>query len=256
MSLKVENLQFRYKKNLVLDGIAFEASAPEVISVLGKNGAGKSTLFKCILGLLDFQNGTIEISGQNMKTLSKQELAKRVSYVPQSHDAAFPFTALEIVLMGTTAGVRGFTSPGKKEKEIAENALEIVGIPELLHRRFSQLSGGEKQLVYIARAIAQQADIMLMDEPCSSLDYGNQVRILRKIRELAETGLLILLSTHNPDHALSYADKALLLSNGKLLGYGPVNGVLSAENIGEIYNLQVDILTLGSGRNICIPKNR
>ncbi len=252
MSLKVSDLRFAYRRTPVLDGIEFFARPGELLAVLGANGAGKTTLFRCILGEQKRYTGTIEIDGTNMRTLSARETAHRVAYIPQTHAMTFRFSVRDIVLMGTSHTLSPLASPGKAQERIAMEALEKLGIETLSDRSFDELSGGEQQLAYVARALAQQARILLMDEPTSSLDYGNQLRVLDVVRDLARDGYTVLLSTHNPQHALWYADRVLALHHGSVAALGPVEPTLTPALLKTLYGTSVNLYETPGG-SVILP---
>ena len=182
--LEVNHLRFSYGKNPVLRDIHFRAVSGEMVCILGPNGTGKSTLFKCMLGLLRGWDGEIALNGEDIRQMKPGERAKKMAYIPQAANPAFAYSVLDMVTMGTTAGLHGLRVPGKKERTIAVAALEKLGIGHLLERDYTSLSGGEQQLVLIARALAQGSNTLIMDEPTSSLDYGNQVRVELQLRKL------------------------------------------------------------------------
>jgi len=241
VTLEVKNLQFAYKKNNVLKGVDFIADAGQCICILGENGAGKTTLFRCLLGLLDGYQGSIHIDGADGGSLSTRELARKIAYIPQAHTPLFNYTVFETVLMGTNVLTTGVRTPGRIERETAAQMLERLNISRLAERGFAELSGGERQLVLIARALAQKSRILVMDEPTANLDYGNQFRVMHQVKQLAKSGYLVLLSTHNPEHALLYADKALVLKDGKALMYGEPESVLNPKMIKDIYGVSVEL---------------
>ena len=241
MTLEVKDLKFAYKKNPVLHGVNFAAKAGQFVCLLGENGAGKTTLFRCLLGLLGGYQGEILIDGVNGKNFSVRELARKVAYIPQSNAPVFNYTVYEIVLMGTNVLKSGLRAPGRSEREVVRQALEMMNISRLADRGFAELSGGERQLTLIARALAQKSRMLVMDEPTANLDYGNQFRVMRQVRRLAESGYLIVLSTHNPEHALLYSDKVLVLKDGKAMMYGEPEVVLSPETIEKIYGVSVEL---------------
>ena len=220
MTLEVRDLYFSYKTANVLKGISFDVSEGTLLCVLGRNGAGKSTLFRCILGLLKGYEGNVLIDGIKAETLSPKELSCKISYIPQNHSTAFSFSVLDMVMMGTTTRLNQFGNPGKKERVLAETALEMMNIRHLKERNFSNISGGEQQLVLIARAIAQQTKIIIMDEPCSNLDYGNQIKVMKAVKNLAKQGYLVIQSTHNPEHVFLFADEVLVILDGKVEAKG------------------------------------
>lgn len=240
MKLAVSDLRFAYKKTLVLKGVDFSADSGQCICLLGENGAGKTTLFKCVLGLLSGYQGQILIDGMNGKRLTTRDFAEKIAYIPQAHTPPFNYTVFETVLMGTNVLTKGFRTPGREEREIVEEALRLLGISHLAERGCAEISGGERQLALIARALAQKSRILVMDEPTANLDYGNQIRVMRQVKELAQRDYLVVLSTHNPEHALLYADKVLVLKDGKALMYGTPEKVLTPEMIECVYGVSVD----------------
>lgn len=254
MRIEVNNLFFSYSAGHVLSGVSFTAEEGNLLCVLGTNGTGKSTLFRCILGLLKGYEGEVLIDGISTKTFSAKQLAERISYIPQSHKTAFAFSVLDMVVMGTTIQLQAFANPGTKQKVIAEEALSMVGIAHLAKRKFSRISGGEQQLVLIARAIAQQARIIIMDEPCANLDYGNQIKVMRTIKHLSRQGYLIVQSTHNPEHAFLFADEVLVMANGKTRAKGIPAKVLTEEMLYELYGIQVNLYEIKQRQlKFCIP---
>lgn len=244
--LEVEDVSFSYRHHQILKEISFQFEAGQSICLLGKNGVGKSTLFKCLLGNLKPQQGKILIDKRPISNYSRNDLAKKIAYIPQSQKGIFSFSVFEMVLMGTTSHLRNFQQPGKRERELAESALEMLQIEFLRNKNFSEISGGEQQLVIIARSIAQQSKILIMDEPCANLDFGNQVRVLEMIRRLADKGYLILQSTHDPNQALQYADQVLVIQEGRLAASGEPPIVLTNERLSEIYQTQIQVLKIPS----------
>ncbi|NLO47488.1 MAG: ABC transporter ATP-binding protein [Clostridiales bacterium] len=256
MSVEVRNLSFSYGKREVLSNISFRAEAGELIAVMGPNGAGKSTLFRCILGLSPKYDGEIYIGGQEARRIGIAKLARHVAYIPQSHSPVFNFSVFDIVLMGTTSQVSAVNIPGRKQVDLANTVLKDLGIEDLKHRGYMQISGGERQLTMIARALAQRANILIMDEPTSNLDYGNQLRILSTIKNLTNEGYTIIVSTHNPDHALFFSDKVLALSNGRIVNHGSSVDVISNDLIKQLYDVDVEVKSLyESNVRFCIPKS-
>lgn len=255
MSLEVKNLSFSYKCWNVLNNINFKAEQGNLICVLGKNGAGKSTLFRCILGLLPHFKGEVLANEKNIKELKAEELAQKIAYIPQVRSSAFSYSVLDMVLMGTTAQVKRFSSPGKKQYKIAVEALERMNISNLADRNYMHISGGEQQLVLVARVIAQQAKIIIMDEPCSNLDYGNQIKLMQEVKKLSREGYLIIQSTHNPEQALLFADKVMILHNGKIDRFGNPNEVIDEALLYKIYGIHVQLHDITqSGIRVCVPE--
>lgn len=250
MILKVEDLAFSYGQRNVLHDISFEVNPGEFLSVLGPNGVGKSTLFRCILGNLKGYSGRVSVDGDDMRNLSQREKARRIAYIPQVHRPTFGYTVLDMVLMGTSRQLSAFSQPGDTQVRIAMDALAQIGVSHLAQRDFARLSGGEQQLVLVARAIAQQADILVMDEPTSALDYGNQIRVLQKVKQLSKDGYAVLLSTHNPQHAMTFADRLLALAEGTVAAVGEPREVLTAELMEKLYHIDVDFVETAAGRMI------
>ena len=253
MSITVNGLRFSYGTQPVLQGLSFEAENGKVTAVLGSNGAGKTTLFRCILGFLKGYEGQILVDGIDERKLSPKELAQHIAYIPQSHGRAFAYTVLDMVLMGTTHRLPVLASPGAKEKAEAMAALERIGIDRLAERGFNHISGGEQQLVLIARALAQKANTLLMDEPTSALDYGNRIRVLETLRSLAAEGYSVVLSTHDPDHALRYADTLLAIRNGTTEACGRPEEVLTPALIRSLYGVSAKIVETPSG-TVIVPQ--
>ena len=253
MSLTVENLSFSYEQHEVLHEISFTAQAGELLAILGPNGVGKTTLFKCVMGLERRYTGKILADGVDLSALSPRERAHRVAAIPQAHPLSFRYSAFDMVLMGTSHSLSPFAVPGEKEREMARTAMARVYIEHLAERPFDQLSGGEQQLVFIARALAQQAKILLMDEPTSSLDYGNRLLVLGVARDLARFGYTVLLSTHDPQHALWFADRALALKDGRVLALGTPREVITPALLEELYGRRIDLLDTPQGP-VLVPK--
>ena len=218
-----------------------------VILVIGVNGVGKTTLFRCILGTLTPQMGHIKMDGQDLATLPPRERARRIAYIPQIHPPTFGYTVLDTVLMGAARQLNAFRQPGAAQMRQADEALEQVGAAHLRERNFAHLSGGEQQLVLIARALAQKAEVLMMDEPTSALDYGNQLRILQMVRRLAAQGYTVILSTHNPQHALTFATTLLALHGGTAAAWGRPAQVLTPELMETLYGVRAEFLQTASG---------
>lgn len=250
MTLTVKDLTYRYAKTAapVLQGISFTAESGDFLSVLGANGAGKSTLFRCLLGGLTDYTGAIELDGRDVRTLSRRETAEHIAYIPQIHRPTFGYSVLDTTLMGLTRQLSPFRSPTPEMEKHAMDALGQMGVAQLAERNFATLSGGEQQLVLIARALCQQSDILVMDEPTSSLDYGNQLRVLERVRQLAQQGYTVLLSTHDPQHALRFSQKVLALSGGQVAAEGDTAEVLTPGLLRRLYGVEAVLLDTPYGR--------
>lgn len=255
MTLALKSVAFGYRDREIGHAVSLSLAEGEVLALLGANGAGKTTLFKTMLGLLPVKAGEVALDGKPLSAWSRRERALRIAYVPQAHAAPFPFTVRDVVLMGRAAHLRAFAMPGERDRAIADAALESLGITGLADTPCTEISGGERQLALIARALAQQARIIVMDEPTANLDYGNQMRLLANIRTLAGQGLAIVLSTHNPDHALQVADRVALLKDGTLMALGAPAETLTPQTLKDIYGIDVVIGRVeGSEALVCAPR--
>jgi len=236
MGFELKGLKCGYSNKAVLKGISFTMDAGEVLCVLGPNGTGKTTLFKTILGLIKPLEGQILFNGENSMHWSRSKMAQVIGYIPQAQNTSFPFGVMDMILMGRTAHLGNFASPSQKDKKIAERAIDTLGISYLVKRIFTELSGGEKQLVLIARALAQEPEILVMDEPTSALDFGNQLKVLSHVRQLARNGLTIIMASHVPDHAFFYSTKVMLLNQGGLFGLGKANEIITEKGFRQAFN--------------------
>jgi iron complex transport system ATP-binding protein len=257
MRLTAKDLAFGYRDHRVGSGVTLELVAGEVLCLLGPNGSGKTTLFKTLLGLLPPLSGAVWLGGADMQTLTREAIARQVSYVPQAHAAFFPYTVREVVLMGRTAHMGLFAAPSARDYAASIAAIRRMGLEQLTHAMYTRISGGERQLVLIARALAQDARMVVMDEPTANLDFGNQVRVLERIRALADDGIGVLLSTHDPDHAFLCADRVAMLNRGELVACGTPIEEITAQRLRQLYGIDVAVtaLTLDDARqrNVCLP---
>lgn len=252
--IRTENISFSYGKKTILDSVNMQIKEGDIVSLLGPNGAGKSTLIKILLGLLNPHAGDVYLDSVNLKSYKEKELARKVAYVPQSSYLPFSYSVLDIVIMGRISYQSIFSKYSKKDKKIAENCLEKLGILNLKDKMYNELSGGQQQLVLISRALAQEAKVFIMDEPVSGLDYGNQMRLLESIKNLADQGYTFLKSTHYPDHAFLVSNKVVLMKEGKILTMGSPDEIITRENINILYGIDVSIDMTLHGSNMCIPK--
>lgn len=260
MTLAAENLAFGYRDRRVGSGVTLELAGGEVLCLLGPNGSGKTTLFRTMLGLLPPQSGKVLVDGRDAAELSRDWIARHVSYVPQAHDTFFPYTVAEVVLMGRTAHIGLFSAPAARDRAAATEALHRLGIEHLAESVYTQISGGERQLTLIARALAQDSRMMVMDEPTANLDFGNRLRVLERIRGLADSGIGVLLSTHDPDQALLCANRVAMLHEGRLLACGDAADVMTAEQLQKLYGIAVSVIEIalsdGGVRKVCLPLGR
>jgi len=255
--LEVRDISFSYNGKPVLSNVSLSLRPGESLCLLGPNGSGKTTFFKTILGLLKLQQGRIIIDGADASTWSREQMAKKIGYIPQINHISFPFSVFDVVLMGRAAHVGSFSLPSKKDLEAVSRAIDMLGITHLSDKAFTEISGGERQLVLIARALAQEPQILIMDEPTSNLDYGNQVKILSYIKKLVSRGLIVIMSSHFPDHAFLYATKVALMKNGRLCNIGKPNEIMTEESLKDIYGIDIKIgttyLANGEEVRVCVP---
>ncbi len=254
MSLAGRGLSIGYRERMVGRGLDIALDEGEVLALLGPNGGGKTTLLKTLLGILKPLAGEALIDGRSLAAYSIRERARRIAYVPQLHVPSFAFTVETVVLMGRTAHGNLFSRPSAKDRAVASRALEQFGIRSLAQRPYTMISGGERQLVLLARALAQEPQFIVLDEPTASLDFGNQGKVMREIRALAAAGHGVLFTTHDPNHALRAADRAYLLRDGARIAEGAVAAVLTREQLEDLYRAPVEMLTDGAtGANAFLP---
>ncbi len=240
MTLAGRDLTIGYHDRVVGRGLDVALARGEVLALLGPNGGGKTTLLKTLLGILKPKAGAVEIGGRALASLSIRQRAREIAYVPQVHTPTFAFTVETVVLMGRIAHGNLFSRPSAKDRAVAAHALEQFGIAGLAQRPYTMVSGGERQLVLLARALAQEPQFIVLDEPTASLDFGNQGKVMREIRALAASGHGVLFTTHDPNHALRAADRAYLLREGQRIAEGPVRDVLTREQLEALYRAPVE----------------
>lgn len=251
----IEKLNCGYEKTILRD-ISFTGERGDIICILGSNGSGKSTLIKTLVGLLEPHGGKVSLKKENTKDWAWRKRAKHIAYIPQSFNSTFQYSGLEVVVMGRTSYLGFGRSPGRQDYSIAEKAMKKLKIIHLKNKVYANMSGGERQLVKIAQALAQEAEILVMDEPTNNLDYGNQISMLKYLKELSQMGILIIMATHFPDQALSYGTKALLISQGRGKFISNPKESITEEDLKCLYNLDMKILDLrinNKNRRICVP---
>lgn len=257
MKLDLDEVTVGYKGVPVLKGVSFSLNAGEVLCILGPNGSGKTTLFRTIMKLKQPTTGMISIEGCDISSWPFDKIAGYIGYIPQNYSPVFPYTALEMVLMGRTPRLGMCSIPKAKDIEIAMESMKTLNILPLKDKAFTKISGGERQLVLIARAIAQQTKLLIMDEPTNNLDFGNQALILNQIKKLSQKGMAVIMATHVPEHAFLYADKALMVKDGDVLAYGKSKDVLSEENLRKLYGVNLKLMPVVSESypsfKVCIP---
>ena len=252
--MTVQNLSFAYGEREILHDISFSVEYGEFVSVLGPNGVGKSTLFRCMLGLLTPTQGGAFVDGQPVAQLGARALAEKIAYIPQSHSPVFNFSVYDMVLMGTTAQTGSFASPGKRQRSLTRKALKRLGIDHLADRGYASLSGGERQLVLMARAIAQEAKVLVMDEPSAALDFGNRMRVMHTVQSLTRDGYAVIQSTHDPEQAYMYSDKILALNGGRVVAFGTPQDTMDASLVSALYGVDVEVCSMREDKiRVCIP---
>ena len=255
--LDVQGLSCGYGGHAVLEDVSFSLAHGQVLVLLGPNGVGKTTLFKTVLGFLPRLAGKVLLGGEETGAWTRRRFAQTVAYVPQSHDAAFGFAVRDMVLMGRTPDLDGLRSPRKEDEDIADAVIEQLGLARLAHRDCTTLSGGELQMVLVARALAQQPRLLVMDEPCASLDLGNQTLLLQRVAELARGGLSVIVTSHDPNHAFLLDSEVVCIGRDKTVEGGRAREVLTPGFLSCLYGTQIGVGTIagadGGQVRACAP---
>ena len=254
--IDVQRLSFSYRRREVLTGIDLTVSEGSVLALLGPNGSGKTTLLKLMLGLMKPARGKVCLNGRDIHAMPQRELARNLAYVPQVHREAFAYKVADVVLMGRMPHKSFFSRYGREDHKMAAEALEKLGIGHLAERPYTEISGGERQLALIARAMAQGARVFIMDEPTNGLDYGNQVRLLERLKALSTDGYTFIFSTHHPDHAMAVAHRVVMMRQGVIAHDGPVGDTINCASLMELYNVDVRMYPVHEGICVCVPAVR
>ena len=255
MIYDIKGLTFAYEPGgrKVLQEADLQLGEGEILCILGPNGAGKTTLLNCMAGLLQPSAGRIELCGEKLTTMSERQIARTVGYVPQTHTPAFDYRVFDFVLMGRTPQMGMLARPTKEDEEICRRTLESMGIAHLAEQSCLRISGGERQQVLIARAIASRPRVVLFDEPTAHLDYGNQQRVLQRIRRMAAEGFSVVITTHNPDHALLLGDQAAIVGKDGRIRQGRSEEIITEKTLGELYGIELKLLWVEAlGRRACL----
>lgn len=234
------NVALGYHHQPVLHNVSFTLQRGEMCCLLGANGCGKTTLMRTLLGLLPVLHGEIALAGKPLPQWSAAKLAQKVAYVPQAHNGPFSYSVIDMVTMGRSAHLGLFASLNLRDRQLALDTLETLGIAHLEQRRFPTLSGGERQLVLIARALVQQPELLVMDEPAASLDFGHQITLLKRIRQLKTAGITLLMSTHHPMHAKAVADTIVTLSPQVGALQGTPQQMLNSASLSRLYQVSTE----------------
>jgi iron complex transport system ATP-binding protein len=247
--VSIKNLKYRYpgSEKDILKGISLEIPEGKVTALLGPNGSGKSTLFKVLLKVLSPYEGNIYVNGEDINEAEISSLSRIIAWVPQEEDSLFPYTVLEYILMGRTPHLGFFNMPSKKDEETAQSVLLQLCLHNISHRKVPTLSGGEKKLISIARALVQESDTLVLDEPTAHLDIGNKARVLSIIQKMASSGKTIIFSTHDPNEAFLVADNVVILNGGEVASEGPPATAINEKLLENVYEAKVIVHRLNNG---------
>ena len=238
MILELKNISSGYKGSEVIKNISLKVESGEALCILGANGVGKTTLFKTILGFIKPKCGEILLDGQSIYNMQRKEIAKLIGYVPQAHVPPFPYVVKDVVLMGRCPYIGNFSSPSHRDEELVDNLLSKLNIYNMKEKYYTEISGGERQLVLIARALAQEPKILILDEPTSNLDFGNQIRVLEHIRNLVTySNIGLIMTTHHPNHVFLCGTKVALMEKGEIFKSGDPSKIMTEKNLKEIYGV-------------------
>jgi iron complex transport system ATP-binding protein len=242
--VEVRGAAFSYADRPIFQGLHLDVYRGEVLTVLGPNGCGKSTLLRCIGGALMLQKGSVRIGGAELAELDPAARARKIGFLFQDHSPSFPFTVLDVAVMGRTPYLSFFGTPSSKDVEIALEALDRVGMLHLKDRPYTDLSGGERQLVLLSRTLVQQPEIVLLDEPTSHLDFKNQVQCLRAVGELAAKGVTMIMTTHDPNHAFLFPGRAVLMSRAESPAAGPAEDIITGAALSAAYGIPIEVFSV------------
>lgn len=254
MTLEIRNLSFSYRDKQVLKGINLSVGKGEMVALLGRNGAGKTTLLRLIPGFLKSSSGDICIDGTPVGEMKLRDRARMMAYIPQITRSAFPYSVRTSILMGCSNSLSLLQSPGKEEEEKVEQMIDLLNLHDIAGRNMENISGGERQLVLVARALMQDARLLILDEPTSFLDYSNQLLVLEKVSGLVAKGYSCIFSTHNPDHALRHSTRVIAMADGTVVYDDKPEGLVGNDVLSRLYGRKISVIRTESGRLACIPE--
>jgi len=258
LNLEVSNLCCGYERDiLIVKNASFELSGGDICCILGRNGSGKSTLFKTILKLIKPLSGRVCIDGEDIKDWSPKRMAAVSAYVSQSHIPPFPYLVEEMVMFGRSGNLGAFGQPGKEDFKIVDAILDEMGIYHLKKKVYTEISGGERQMTMIARALAQRPRLLVLDEPTANLDYGNKVLLMEKLKLLSEKGICVIFTTHDPEQALLLGAKTLMLRRNEPPLFGCAVSVITEKTLKEAYLANIRVIEIvdedGWPTRVCLP---
>ncbi len=255
--LEADNVSFSYGDGrLVLDDVSICIAPGEMLTLLGPNGAGKSTLLNCLVGALVPQQGRVLLADEDVSRMMPRDVAKVVAYVPQTSIPTYGYQVRNYIAMGRAPHKGMFQHPDADDFALVDEAMESLGITHLARKPYTQISGGERQLVNVCRAIVQKPKVILFDEPTSALDYGNQIKVLRMVKHLREQGYAIIMTTHNPDHPILLGGRVAILDRDGHLVSGGVGKLMTEDRLSELYGIDLRVLRIDElDRNACLPTN-
>lgn len=255
--LEVRDLHCGYGKTEIVHGVSFDVRDGEFCCIIGANGCGKTTLLKNLLGLIKPFSGTVHMDGEDVLAMGEKQMARLFAYIPQAHTPPFPFAVRDVVLMGRTPYLNQLAVISPEDRMIAYQALKTLGIEDLAEEIYTELSGGQRQLVLIARALTQQPKLLIMDEPTASLDFGNQQLVLSRMKALASEGMAVIMVTHDPAHALYCASQVVVMDAGEIIHEGTPADSITTEILQRIYHTGVQVMDVtledGSRQRVCLP---
>ena len=253
MTLEIRDLNFSYKDHKVLNGLNLKVSDGEMVALLGKNGAGKTTLMRLIPDFLKCAEGSITIDGVAVRDMGIQNRAAYMAYIPQIARIAFPYPVRTSILMGASSRLSMFQAPTKADEKRVEEIIDLLNLRHIADRNMENISGGERQLVLIARAIMQDARLLILDEPTSFLDYSNQLMVLERIADLVNKGYSCIYSTHNPDLALGHSSRIVVMDDGRISFDGEPEALIGSDVLSKVYGRAIEIVRTERGGIACIP---